>query len=230
QNNVIPWSYDANYRFGAGKYRMGISGYFSGGFTTPDKRPGLGTPASGVLPWMSGDRFEVFGGYVEVNKGPALLQAAYWAAHHNARRDPAAVMVLLRDAGVNSRQRARFLADPAADPAEPGNIRTAVTYQVRTWYLRLGYSHESNLGEIAPYLQCDFYENPEIIFNKLYGGDEEVGLSDEGKFTKPTLGIIFRPIPEVALKMDASAHIQTLNGAVGHYSEIRLDVSYLFGH
>ena len=80
-----------------------------------------------------------------------------------------------------------------------------------------------------PYFQWDNYDNPETIENKSFGGDAEAGLTDDGQFQKSTVGIIYRPIPVLALKFDTSTHFQDFNGKSESFSEIRFDVSYIFG-
>jgi hypothetical protein len=84
-------------------------------------------------------------------------------------------------------------------------------------------------GELVPYAQWDYYDNPETIYDKDWGGDAEAGLADSGKFSKATIGVIYRPQPAVAFKFDASTHFQKVNGSSEPYSEVRFDVSYIFG-
>ncbi|MDD9940239.1 MAG: hypothetical protein OXU20_04155, partial [Myxococcales bacterium] len=67
------------------------------------------------------------------------------------------------------------------------------------------------------------------IAKKDLGGDGEAGISDDGKFQKYTLGTVFRPVPQVALKLDGSAHVQDFNGKSEFYPEIRISFSYLWG-
>lgn len=167
----------------------------------------------------------VFGGYGQIRAGGFSLEAAYWQAQHDAERDPAKVIGLLQ-AGLNARQRARFGLD-GESPTEADVIRE-VDYTVRTVYLRLGYAFETDAGEVIPYGQLDFYENPETIADKAFGGDAEAGLSDDGQFIKPTVGIVYRPDPAVALKVDGSAHVQQFNGETVIYPEVRVSLSYFW--
>jgi hypothetical protein len=67
-----------------------------------------------------------------------------------------------------------------------------------------------------------------VINNKNYGGDKESGLADDGVFTKTSAGMVYRPIPTVAIKLDGSIHSQKFNGQVVKYPEIRLDLSWAF--
>ena len=43
------------------------------------------------------------------------------------------------------------------------------------------------------------------------------------------MGVLFRPIPQVAVKLDGSAHFYKFHGDQVSYPEIRFDVSYTFG-
>jgi hypothetical protein len=70
--------------------------------------------------------------------------------------------------------------------------------------------------------------HPEVIQSKTYGGDNESGLADNGKFWKPSVGIVYKPSDQVAIKLDGSAHIQKFNGKTETFPEVRLDVSYAF--
>ena len=225
---TLPLGWDFNLRFGAGDYILGFSGYTSGGPTTSDVALGEGPPNTGVLPWMAEDDFIAIGGYGEARVGDGLIQAAYWHANHKAIRDPESVVEVVENAGINDAQRARFLKIPGG-PATVENVNTIGDYDIDTWYIRAGYSFDISIGEIGPYFQWDYYKNPETIQNKKYGGDNEAGLADDGKFHKGTLGIVLRPVPEVAVKLDGSTHIQRFNGVIESYSEIRLDISFIFG-
>ncbi|AWB69130.1 hypothetical protein C2869_21745 (plasmid) [Saccharobesus litoralis] len=224
----IPIGFDLRYSFNFGSSTIGISGYSSNGDTTSDVGVGQGSPRSGVLPWMAADDFSVFGGYGEFLIDDWTLQFAYWTASHNAVRDPNAVVEVVNNAGINDAQRARFLIDPNG-AVNTANVNLNGDYDVTTWYVRAGYSFSTDNGEWVPYGQWDFYENPETIESKKWGGDAEAGLADDGKFSKSTLGVIYRPTPAVAFKFDTSTHFQKFNGKDESYSEIRLDISYIFG-
>jgi hypothetical protein len=226
---AIPVGGDLNYVFGDGNYVVGVSGYTSSGYTTSDVKLGSGSPKSGVLPWMAGDKFSAYGGYAEVKTAQWTLQAEFWQAPHTIERDPAKVVSVINNAGVNAAQQARFLLNPAGAVAV-GNVRANDTYTVQTWYFRGGYSFETSLGELAPYAQWDWYKNTETISSKTYGGDEEAGEADDGQFNKATLGVVFRPIPEIAMKLDGSSHMYKLNGTDVSYIEVRFDISFVFGH
>ncbi len=225
---LIPIGYDFNYKFGGGDYTVGISGYTSGGATTSDIGVGEGSPKSGVLPWMAADEFSVLGGYFEAKAGKVTLQTEYWRASHDAQRDPDAVVAMINGGKPNAAQRTRFLKTPSA-AVEASNVSLAAHYDIKTWYVRAGLAQETRMGEFAPYVQWDYYSNPETIAKKTFGGDNEAGVADDGVFNKSTVGLVFRPTPQVAAKLDQSFHFYKFNGEDVNYWEIRFDVSLLFG-
>ena len=229
---VFPLGYDVNYAFSGGNVVIGTSGYTSNGDAVPDKGVGSGSPKSGVLPWMSLDNFNVLGGYIELRVENLLIQSEYWQSSHTAHRDPGSVLTLVSEAGINSTQRARFLANPSKADAQltESDVVQDVEFDIKTWYVRAGYSFYTEAGEIGPYLQWDWYNNPETIAKKTYGGDNEAGAADDGIFNKSTVGILYRPVPEVAVKLDQSFHFYKLNGQDVNYPEVRFDVSYIFGN
>ena len=101
-------------------------------------------------------------------------------------------------------------------------------YKIKTWYIRTGYSFFTKMGEFVPYIQWDYYENPEALANKKNGGDNEAGLADDGKFNKQTVGMVYRPDPTIAIKIDASNHSQDINGESVNYAEVRGSFSYMW--
>ena len=228
QMGAFPTGWDLNYKSSTGSFTLGTSGYASFGPAISDVAVGDGSPKSGVLPWMARDDFRVLGFYTEFNKSNLLLQFEYWNASHTALRDPDSTVAMILGGKPNAQQLARFLIDPLA-PVTPSNINTKGDYKINTAYIRAGYSIESKVGEWGPYFQWDYYSNPETIGKKKYGGDNEAGVSDNGKFVKWTGGLVFRPIPEVAVKFDSSVHRYIMGGKHVSYPEVRFDISYVFG-
>jgi hypothetical protein len=110
------------------------------------------------------------------------------------------------------------------------DVQQNVKYNVQTWYIRLGYNIQSSVGQFVPYLFLDWMSHPEVIQNKDFGGDDESGLADDGKFWKPSAGLVYRPVSNVAIKLDGSYHIQNFNGKSVSYPEIRLDFSFAFSN
>jgi len=229
---AFPLGFDLNYRFLGGDFVVGASGYLSGGDAISDVKVGAGSPKSGVLPWMNKDHFNVLGGYTEMRISNLLLQFEYWTSKHIAERNTAGVITLAQKAGLNENQLKRMIVDPSKDAAQlsASDVIANTDFNINTWYVRAGYSFETNIGELAPYVQWDYYKNPETIESKTYGGDAEAGSADDGVFNKSTLGIVYRPIPEVAVKFDQSFHFYKAGGKNVNYPEIRFDVSYIFGN
>ncbi len=236
RKNVIPLGWDVRYKSFVNSFIVGASGYTSGLGSTKSVSTvalGEGSPNGGILPWMEGDRFTVAGVFFEKQIGNVLIQSEYYNAAHNAQRDPHAVLAVIRDANINGTQRDRFLqsnADQPDDMLTPDDVRTQVKYNVQTWYLRLGYNIQTSAGQFVPYVFLDWMSHPEAIQSKTYGGDDEAGLADDGKFWKPSAGVVFRPLPNVAIKLDGSYHIQQYNGKSVSYPELRLDFSFAFSN
>ena len=234
--NVVPLGWDLRFKSFLNSFIVGTSGYMSSitdGRVSSTVALGSGSPRGGVLPWMAGDHFTVVGFFLEKQIGRLLIQSEYYTARHDALRDPESVLTVVTNAGINEKQRARFLGSNAAkDDAAlvPEDVVQPVTFNVQTWYIRLGYDIQTRTGQFVPYLFLDWMRNPEVIQNKKYGGDEESGLADDGKFLKPSIGVVYRPIPSVAVKMDGSYHTQLFNGKTITYPELRLDFSFAFSN
>lgn len=222
--NEIPIGFDLNWDWGA-KIKLGTSFYTTAGDAAPTRGVGAGSPRGGVLNWMASDQYFVVGGYGQVNLDGFTLEAAFWHAPHKARRDPDAVLAL-QEAGLNARQRQRF--GLSGDAPTASDVVTDVEYAVSAGYLRTGFGIDTKIGQITPYAQIDFYTNEETIQNKRFGGDNEAGLSDDGSFTKPTIGVVIRPDDAIALKVDGSTHIQKFNGETVQYPEVRVSLSYFW--
>lgn len=222
-------------RLDYGSYlRLGSSFYTSAGRAVPTRAVGEGAPNGGVINWMSRDSYLVYGGYLQLAFAGFLLQSEYWRANHDAQRNPSEVIKLL-DAGLNPQQLARFGlagANPTVD-----DVVVDVDYVVQTFYARTAYEfalydEDDNASlfqwTLTPYLQVDWYDNPETIREKDFGGDNEAGVSDDGQFTKLTAGLIVRPVPAAALKIDGSVHVQEVAGETTAYPEIRISLSYFW--
>ena len=169
---------------------------------------------------MAEDRYTVIGGYAEATPGALTLQAEYWRTDHRATRDVDAVAAVLASAQP-------WEADHLTDAN--GAVVESVDYAVQTAYVRAGYAvGVGKQASVVPYVQGDWYSNPEIVNDKDLGGDAEAGLADDGQFLKGTAGCVIRPVPEIALKLDGSAHVIQFNGATEVYPEARVSFSYLW--
>lgn len=204
---------------------VGTSFYWSGGPAQSAQAVGDGAPTGGVATWMKQDQYFVTGAFAQLNLNRLLVQAEYWYAGHDAERDRAAV-AQLAEAGLADWQRSRYFVN--GDPAQ-GTTDARVRYAVQTLYVRAGY--QFGLGDettLTPYLQFDWYQNPEAIRTKSVGGDNEAGRGDGGSFLKFTAGGVLRPVPQVALKVDYSAHVYRISGQTALEHEVRASLSYLW--
>jgi hypothetical protein len=231
---IIPLGWDFRFKSDQKSFIIGTSGFASsinGDRSTSAAAFNDGPPEGGILPWMDGDFYTLTGLFVEKQFGRFHVQAEYWNARHDALRNPTNVLEIVRNAGINSTQRENFLGVNSSKPdglLVESDVIVPVTYNVETFYIRLAYNIDSNIGSFAPYIFLDWMSHPEVISNKNYGGDKESGLADDGIFNKPSLGVVYRPIPAVAIKLDGSIHQQKFNGATERYPELRLDFSWAF--
>jgi hypothetical protein len=236
KKGVVSLGWDLRYKSYVNSFIIGASGYsssVSNRNTTSTVDFASGSPRGGILPWMDGDRFNVMGVFLEKQIGKVLIQSEYYNAAHTAERNASMVLTLINEANINATQRERFLV---SNQDQPNSFLTAfdvqrhVKYNVQTWYVRLGYNIQSSVGQFVPYLFLDWMSHPEVIQSKDFGGDDESGLADDGKFWKPSAGLVYRPVSNVAVKLDGSYHIQNFNGKSVSYPEIRLDFSFAFSN
>jgi hypothetical protein len=220
----FPIGADLNVEFPFG-LKLGTSMYSTGGDAVPSRAVGEGSPKGGVVNWMVRDKYNVFGGYAQLMRAGLILQLEYWASLHDGMRDADALALMAADGSLNPAQIRRFYVD--GDPQ--AGIRESANYTIHTGYLRAGYEFAvGRRASITPYLQFDYYKNPETVNNKDLGGDNEAGLSDDGQFEKYTAGVVARPISQIAAKLDASGHRQEFNGKSEFYPEVRFSISYLW--
>lgn len=204
--------------------KVGSSFYTSGGNAVPSRAVGEGSPRGGVVNWMAKDDFILFGGYAQLQKSGFILQLEAWQSNHDAIRDEESVAQLV-NGRLNPTQLSRFYVN--GDPDQ--GVLTDADYKIRTGYFRAGYEIPvGDLSSVTPYIQGDYYSNPETVKEKDYGGDEEAGLADDGTFLKYTAGVVVRPVSQVALKVDGSAHQLQFNDKTDYYPEIRVSFSYLW--
>jgi hypothetical protein len=234
QKKVLPIGWDLRYKSFKNSFIIGTSGFASNlGSEKSHSTVDLfeGPPEGGVLPWMDGDKYVVAGLFLEKQIGKLLVQAEYYSSSHKGMRNPEKVLTVIRNGNINDFQRNRFLqsnTDLPDEALQESDVDVIADYKVQTWYVRLGYNIPSKIGQFVPYLFLDWMSYPEVIQNKDLGGDDEAGLSDNGEFWKPSIGVVYRPIPNVAVKLDGSVHTQDYNGKKVSYPEIRLDFSFAF--
>lgn len=233
---LLPLGWDLRFKSYNKSFIFGFSGYtssLSNTKTTSTVSLGEGSPSGGILPWMSGDRFVIAGLFFEKQIGNLLVQSEYYSSKHRAQRDPAATLSVIQNANISRFQRQRFLGasvDKSNEDLTEADIITKAKYNVQTWYVRLGYNVQTRFGQFVPYVFVDWMSYPESIANKDFGGDAEAGIADDGKFLKPSVGVVYRPLSNVAIKLDGSYHSQIMNGKNVTYPEIRLDFSFAFSN
>lgn len=211
------------------KWLVGSSFYTTGGRAKPineyQNGGGSGAPEGGVLPWMDGDTYNVWGAYAQFQDDHWTVQASLFTAGHQGTRNRAAVADMCsttNGTALNLRQQERFNCAGGAN-----NENLNADYNVTSWYTRVGYNiFTVKAGVITPYAQYDAYKNEETIQSKSHGGDNEAGQSDDGAIEKWTVGVVYRPLNPVAIKLDQSLHKQEVFGKDGSYGETRFSLSY----
>ena len=231
---AFPMSLDISYNFFTdfGSVKFGVSGYKTFGDVIIEEEEESESELAfegfenGTLSWMERDNFNVYGAYIESHIDALTIQGGLWKSDHESERNLEILeeMLLAKD---NPAHVARYLLDPES-PIEEDNLIKDVDYSIDTWYLRFGYSFYTSIGEMGPYLQYDYYKNPELV--ALGSMDREHnGIPDEGKFQVITAGLLYRPVPQTAIKLDISNHRYNFYGEEVSYPEFKLDFSFLFG-
>ncbi len=228
KQDLVPLGWDFRYDYGG--LVFGTSGYSSsitGKSTVPGVELGEGPAKGGVLPWMKEHRYAIFGSFVRKEFNRMMVESAFWYSPHTGERSREGVITLLANTHLNQRQRENFFGEFQSLPDDAltaNHVETNAKFDVRTAYLRLGYS----LQRTVFYAHWDWMDHPEVIAEKKWGGDNEAGLSDQGSFTKWSLGVVWRPKKNLAVKFDVSAHVQKFNGSNVVYPEARLQGSWAF--
>jgi len=239
--NYNPVSIDLRYS-PTTMFIVGTSAYWANEKAGSPIGIGDGPPTGGIYPWMASDKYNVMGAYAEAHFSALTLEVAYWKSNHEAVRDPNLVVDLYNTGTrLTKLQQERMGLDAYSTSNNISDIKTDGTFEIDTYYLRAGYDIPGGTipgisWELIPYLFWDYYSNPEVIGKKKFGGDNEAGISDDGKFSKSTFGISIKPVDNVAIKLDGSSHMYkwTDLGTPGatsedvHYEEFRFDVSYFF--
>ncbi len=209
---------DAKWLFGASFYTTGGDGVSSA--SAPTATGGTNSPNGGILPWMEADQYMAYGVFGQFQDDRWTVQLSYFLSPHKGRRSDNAVTNLCTGAPLNRRQYERF-------GCGTGTNNLVAEYTIRTWYARIGYTLRSDdVGEFTPYVQYDNYLNEETVQSKKFGGDNEAGGDDEGLIRKWTAGLVYRPLPPVAIKADYSLHEQDMLGKSADYGEVRFSFSY----
>ena len=221
-DSEIPMGADLRFTFQPNVV-LGGSYYASNGNAVPAGDVDGGNPIGGVANWMVKDDFKVYSVFGQIIAKGFTAQVEYTTSVHEAERDPDRIERLAQEAGLFEPQLERFFTDPS-DPIAM-NVKTTANYSIRAAYIRLGYEIDVGKWQFVPYGQFDYYENKENIQNEDYGGDNEAGVADDGLFYKTTLGLVFRPVRFVAVKVDGSTHTFKFNGETFTYPELRTSFS-----
>jgi hypothetical protein len=227
-DNQVPLGADLHYTY-EDSLKIGLSYYDSMGKAKPGVKMGEGSPKGGVPNWMAEDEYRVVNAYAQLTTGPWIAQLEYALARHDARRDPVSTLRLsVASANLSPAQYGRFFTDPFdAMPPTEADVIERTRYTAQTAYFRLG--HELLDGRLTPYLQLDYFKNPEIVPNEELGGDLEAGLDDRGRFWKGTLGVMYRPITPIALKLEYGSHLFMRWGGTSYVDpELRASLSYFW--
>jgi len=227
---TLSHSWDVKFSLLNDNLLIGHSGFLANETNGSATGVGEGSPRTGVLPWMSSDKYNVLGAYLTAKVGGFTLKGAYWNSSHNAVRDAESVAQIYQNTSLNASQIENFYGANYAGDYSAADVVTDADFNVSTYYIRLGYTIPKGKfplinAEITPYAFLDCYTNPETIASKDWGGDAEAGVADNGRFYKPTVGIAIRPTYNMALKIDGSSHMQ--DGA-DNYKELRVDLSFMF--
>jgi len=231
----VPLGFDLNYSNSILKF--GTSGYISGSEQVSDIKIDNGIKPNalsenGVLAWMDSDDFQVFGGYFELNKSGFTFQAAYWFSPHTAIRNATSTLALINNTNINENQRKRFVKDASEFKSNSelttDDIDTDGSYDVSTYYVLLAYAFDTDMGEIAPYLRIQNYQNPEAIADRGWGGNE-AGVSDNGTANLFAGGFIYRPVFQLAFKAEGTLVDYKYFGNASKEIDMRLSLSYTFG-
>ena len=230
---TLSHTYDFNMTLLDYRLTVGHSGFFANEANGPSVGVGEGPPSAGVLPWMDSDKYNVFSAYFTARFDQLIVKGAYFTSNHNVRRNPDAVATVYQNTNLNASQVANFYGSNYSGNYSAADVIVNDEYVVSAYYLRLGYRIPRNqipgkISDVTPYFLIDGYSNPETIASKSWGGDNEAGVADDGKFFKPTFGFVFHVSPHVVFKIDASSHYQKINGNTEHYNEIRMDFSFMF--
>ena len=220
----VPVGGDLRWDYNPGSYSLmvGTSFYYSG-------NTGAGEVGadSGVAAHMARDNYSVNALYSQFTMNNFLAQASFARAQHDATRSASFISDSDNSGNFNNLPGGRASRFCNGTCATAGNVITNADYNIDTWYLRLGYMIGLKDGaSVTPYVQYDYYYNPEMIGAKASGGDNEAGWSDDGKFTKRTLGAVYRPKSNIAIKLDGSTHHHRFNGKDESYAEVRSSFAY----
>lgn len=229
----FPFGFDLRYQK-SNAYTFGTSFYYSGSEAISDIGFNEGISKNGVLPWMTNDEFTVLDIFLEYKYQNFTLVGEWINSNHNSLRNGENVfeMSVNKNDGrflINEKQIDRLKINKSKG-FEPSNIRQVVDYSIENYYVILTYNWVSKIGLVSPFIKAEKYSNPELIENINYGGDNEVGRTDDGKISKYVLGLSFYPINEIALKLAAGIDSYNYNDDLHNVYNYKLEFFYIFGN
>ena len=175
------------------------------------------------------DKFNVYGSYMRLAHLGFNLDLEYWSSSHKAERDIEQIQALEAATYLNPTQLQRFGLDGiTGDSSASDSIPLQTNYTVSSYLMRLAYTWETEFGFVTPYINYDYYKNPETIAAKEFGGDEKAGRSQDGKFEKFSFGMIFKPIPAIAIKAEYDSNRVKFNNQSVLYSSYIMSAAYFW--
>jgi len=233
EKNVLPLGWD--FRLKNDKFLVGTSGYLSNigtNFSLPSVGFGKDTPEGAIRPWIQSEKYWVTGFYGEALLGNFSIKSGYYFSYHQAFRNPDKVLEVIQNVRLEKDHLKRFVGTanyqkPLAELSSK-DIIVATNYWVQTFYVRLAYNIYTPQGQFIPFLFADYIENSETIPDKNYGGSSKMGLADDGAFFRPTVGLMYKPIDNVAFKSELSFYNAEILDKKLSYPELRFQVAYMF--
>ena len=218
----IYYIYNNFFRFGASYYSS------NGNAVAPSTEIGE-LKNSPVQNWMDKDQFNVYGSYMRLAHMGFNLDLEYWTSSHKAERDIDQIQALEAATYLNPTQLQRFGLDGiTGQSSADDSIPLQTSYTVSSYLMRLAYTWETEFGFVTPYINYDYYKNPETIAAKEFGGDEKAGRSQDGKFEKFSFGLIFKPIPAIAIKAEYDSNRVKFNNQSVLYSSYLMSAAYFW--
>lgn len=217
-NTAIPLGVDLRYTF-EDKVVVGTSLGWSGGRVAPASGSDFYDARGGAAPWARLEEYLVYGGFGRLSLGGLRLEAELFRADHSIERDPVALEPVCR--AVPGWQWDRLRCSRGNHKAYP--------YTVTTGTVLAAYVFEDGpfgLRALAPYVRAETYRNPETVRPIGLGGDEEAGLTSDGRFDKYALGLAMRPTPALSIRIEECQHRQSIEGKDRPTREARLSLTY----
>jgi|GEM_PF-2964165 len=229
----FPFGFDLRYEK-SNTFNFGTSFYYSGSKAISDIDFNKGISKNGVLPWMINDEFTVLDFFIEYKYENFTLIGEWINSTHNSLRNAEKIFEMSVNDNdgtflINEKQKDRYKIDKSKG-FEPSNIKQVIDYNIQNYYFILTYNWVTKFGLVSPFIKAEEYSNPELIENINFGGDNEVGRTDDGKISKYILGLAFYPINEIALKFALGIDNYNFNNQSHNVYNYKLEFFYIFGN